>query len=167
MPQQKLNTIFIIPFLVSPNIKFNSSNFFRVYQDTKEQSRGYHFRWSVWPLQAEGMRAHVDRGFEGLWLKSDHLHSSWWDPSLEQATRGLQGSCSSQSIPTEVSMLIQAKAEVPPRCLRVMAAASTLSSGQPCKHKYKQSTTGCGMTQDRADHMVTLLWPCRVDNGWF
>ena len=113
------------------------------------------------------MRAHVDRGFEGLWLKSDHLHSSWWDPILEQATRGLQGSCSSQSIPTEVSMLIQGKAKVPPRCLRVMAAASTLSSGQPCKHKYKQSTTGCGMTQDRADHVVTLLWPCRVDNGWF
>ena len=40
-----------------------------------------------------------------------------------------------------------------------MDAASTPSSGQPCKHKYKQSTMGCGITRDRAYHMVTLCDP--------
>jgi hypothetical protein len=58
------------PVLRFPQDKFNSSNFFSVYQNTKEKSRGRRFRWQIGPLQAEGGSyfTHGDGGAPGLWV---------------------------------------------------------------------------------------------------
>lgn len=73
--------------------------------------------------------------------------------------RGLQGSRSSQSVPTKVPMLTQEKAGVPPRGLGAVAAAPVHLLGGHVSTNTSKNAMGCGMTQDRAnqrDPIVTM-----------
>ena len=76
--------------------------------------------------------------------------------------RGLQGSRSSQSVPTKVPMLTQEKAKVPPRGLGAVAAAPVHLLGGCVSTNTSKNAMGCGMTQDRASRRDPIV---TVQNG--